>query len=60
MRPYLGQMMAAAVMLAIAGAMMTLVVATLEPIVNDLLLSRPAQEATPTEDEDPQFLDRLV
>ncbi|MBD3855799.1 MAG: hypothetical protein IFK92_04570 [Acidobacteria bacterium] len=60
MRPYLGQMMAAAVMLAIAGAMMTLVVATLEPMVNDLLLSRPAQEATPTEDEDPEFLDRLV
>ncbi len=42
MRPYLGQMMAASVMLAFAGAMMTLVVATLEPMVNEVLLVRPA------------------
>ena len=60
MRPYLRQMIAAAVMLAFAGAMMTLVVATLEPMVNELLLSRPAQESAPAGDEDPNFLDDLV
>ncbi|MCW8985693.1 MAG: ABC transporter ATP-binding protein/permease [Thermoanaerobaculales bacterium] len=60
MRPYLGQMAAASVMLAIAGAMMTLVVATLEPMVNEVLLTRPAQEAASAPDEDPNFVDSLV
>ena len=49
MRPYLGQMAAASVMLAVAGAMMTLVVATLEPMVNEVLLASPAA-APPTAD----------
>jgi len=40
MRPYLAQIAAAAVMLAIAGALMSLAVATLKPIVNDVLLAR--------------------
>jgi subfamily B ATP-binding cassette protein MsbA len=60
MRPYLAQMVAASVMLAVAGAMMTLVVATLEPMVNEVLLARPAQEAAPSRDEKAGFLDRLV
>ena len=42
MRPYVGQMVAASVMLAVAGAMMTLVVATLKPMVNEVLLAKPA------------------
>jgi subfamily B ATP-binding cassette protein MsbA len=60
MRPYLGQMMAAAVMLALAGAMMTLVVATLEPMVNEVLLFMPARQATPASAEETNFLDDLV
>ena len=60
MRPYLGQMAAASVMLAFAGVMMTLVVATLEPMVNQVLLARPAQEAAAAGDEEPDFLESLV
>ena len=47
MRPYLGQMLAASVMLAVAGAMMSLVVATLEPMVNEVLLAKPVDADTP-------------
>jgi subfamily B ATP-binding cassette protein MsbA len=61
MRPYLGQMAAASVMLAFAGAMMTLVVATLKPMVNEVLLARPATiEGSSPEDASPDFLDRLI
>jgi subfamily B ATP-binding cassette protein MsbA len=61
MRPYLGQMAAASVMLAIAGAMMTLVVATLEPMVNEVLLAKPDVEESPADEaETPDFLDTLV
>jgi subfamily B ATP-binding cassette protein MsbA len=61
MRPYLGQMAVASVMLAFAGAMMTLVVATLKPMVNEVLLAKPAAvEAFADEDEKPDFLDSLV
>ncbi len=48
MRPYLGQMAAAAAMLAVAGALMSMVVATLKPLVNEVLLAqRPAGAAAP-------------
>lgn len=61
MRPYLGQMMAASVMLAVAGAMMTLVVATLKPMVNEVLLAKPVEAAVSDADEEsPDFLDSLV
>ena len=61
MRPYLGQMMAASVMLAVAGAMMTLVVATLEPMVNEVLLAQPrAIESSANEAETPDIPDRLI
>ncbi len=61
MRPYVGQMAAAAVMLALAGATMTLAVATLKPIVNEVLLARPAPVETPDrEAEGPSILDDLV
>jgi subfamily B ATP-binding cassette protein MsbA len=60
MRPYLGQMAAASLMLAVAGAMMTLVVATLKPMVNEVLLARPAHEATLVTDKEPGFIDHLV
>ena len=44
-RPYLAQMIAAAIMMALAGALMSLVVATLNPLVNEVLLARqPATE----------------
>ena len=60
-RPYVQQMVAAAIMLAIAGAMMSIVVATLRPLVNEVLLARPAAAATPdTSDDSQDFLDRVV
>jgi subfamily B ATP-binding cassette protein MsbA len=61
MRPYLGQMLVASVMLAAAGAMMTLVVATLEPMVNQVLLAKPVATDTPaSESGNPDFLDSLI
>ncbi len=39
-KPYLVQMIAAALMMAIAGALMSLVVATLNPLVNEVLLAK--------------------
>ena len=45
MRPYLGQMIAAVIMLAIAGALMSAIVAIFKPLVNEVLLARPAAEA---------------
>jgi len=61
MRPYLGQMIAAAIMLAIAGALMSLAVATLKPIVNDVLLATPASTAaTSTVDEETDLLDDMI
>ena len=61
LRPYLGQMFAASVMLAVAGAMMTLVVATLKPMVNEVLLAKPAAaESSAGSDRSPDFLDSLV
>ena len=60
-KPYLGQMIAAAVMMAIAGALMSLVVATLNPLVNEVLLANPpkAEHAT-VPDEPAAFLDRVL
>jgi subfamily B ATP-binding cassette protein MsbA len=61
MRPYLAQMAAAAVMLAISGAMMSMVVATLKPLVNQVLLSQPAavEESIGSEPEN-DLLDRVI
>jgi subfamily B ATP-binding cassette protein MsbA len=61
MRPYLGQIAAAALMLAVAGALMSMVVATLKPLVNDVLLAEPAAierstDAGSTDD----FFDRVI
>jgi subfamily B ATP-binding cassette protein MsbA len=61
MRPYLGQMLAASVMLALAGAMMSLVVATLEPMVNQVLLAQPVDSDTPADQEaEPDLLEGLL
>jgi len=61
LRPYVGQMLAAAVMLAVAGAMMTLVVATLKPMVNEVLLAKPTvADTSTTQSEEPDFLEKLV
>jgi len=61
MRPYLGHMAAASVMLAVAGAMMTLVVATLKPMVNEVLLAKSAvADSSADPEETPDFLDGLV
>jgi len=59
MRPYLTQIAAAAIMLAIAGGLMSLVVATLKPIVNQITVAQP-EAATNAEPEDLDLLDRLV
>ncbi len=61
MRPYLAQMAAAAVMLAIAGALMSMVVATLKPLVNEVLLAQPAavEESMASEPEQ-DLLDRVI
>jgi subfamily B ATP-binding cassette protein MsbA len=40
LRPYLGSMIAAMVMLALSGALMGAVVSTVKPLVNDVLLQR--------------------
>ncbi len=61
MRPYLAQMAAAAVMLAIAGAMMSMVVATLKPLINQVLLARPEIAAETVEpDLDGDLLERII
>jgi subfamily B ATP-binding cassette protein MsbA len=61
MRPYLGQMVAASVMLAVAGAMMSLVVATLEPMVNQVLLVQSVDADTPADQgEKPNLLEGLL
>ena len=62
MRPYLGQMLAAAIMLAVAGAMMSMVVATLKPLVNQVLLALPEVETqnAAIQDVDEDFLERLI
>jgi len=61
MRPYLTQMAAAAVMLAIAGALMSMVVATLKPLVNEVLLVQPtAAEESITTAPDHDLLDRVI
>ncbi len=61
MRPYMGQMLAASLMLAISGAMMSIVVATLNPLVNQVILTRPVTAAAPTAAEEPSdFIDTLV
>ncbi|MFV2074283.1 MAG: ABC transporter ATP-binding protein [Thermoanaerobaculales bacterium] len=59
MRPYLSQMVIAAVMLAVAGGLMSMIVATLKPMVNQVLLLQPATENT-VEPEEPEFLDRVI
>ncbi len=59
MRPYFMQIAAAAIMLAIAGGLMSLVVATLKPIVNQGVLAQP-EAATAKEPEDQSLLDSFV
>lgn len=60
MRPYLAQIAAAAVMLAIAGALMSLAVATLKPIVNQVLLARPTAAEAPPAAEKSDVLKKIV
>jgi subfamily B ATP-binding cassette protein MsbA len=61
MRPYLAQMAAAAVMLAIAGALMSMVVASLKPLVNEVLLAQPAAvEESMASEPDRDLLDRVI
>jgi subfamily B ATP-binding cassette protein MsbA len=45
LRPYLGQMVLAVVLLTISGAMMSVVVATVKPLVNRVLTPPPAQQS---------------
>ncbi len=60
-RPYLTQMIAAAVMMAIAGALMSLVVATLNPLVNEVLLAKqPEVEQDRSPDKPEELLDRIL
>ncbi|RLE33360.1 MAG: hypothetical protein DRJ61_07455 [Acidobacteria bacterium] len=59
MRPYFMQIAAAAIMLAIAGGLMSLVVATLKPIVNQGVLTQPEATAA-DEPENQNLLDRFV
>jgi subfamily B ATP-binding cassette protein MsbA len=62
-RPYLAQMAAAALMLAVAGALMSIVVATLKPLVNEVLLAGPQteMEAVPAEAGDQvDVIDRII
>ncbi len=61
MKPYLGQMIAAAVMMATAGALMSLVVATLNPLVNEVLLAKqPEVERDRSHDKPEELLDRIL
>lgn len=61
MRPYLAQMAAATVMLALAGVLMSMVVATLKPMVNEVLLAKsPAVEESVATEADPDLLDRVI
>jgi len=60
MRPYIADGRRG-VMLALAGALMTLAVATLKPIVNQVLLAKPAPvEAKDRASKGPSILDDLV
>ena len=54
-RPYVGQMVLAAALLAVGGALMAAVFSTVKPIVNNLLLG---QEATAAADTGLDILDR--
>ncbi|MCP4661746.1 MAG: ATP-binding cassette domain-containing protein [bacterium] len=64
MRPYLFRMIAAVIMLAIAGGLMSLVVATFNPLVNEVILARPGTEsvepeAPAVESAEPDLLSRF-
>jgi subfamily B ATP-binding cassette protein MsbA len=60
-RPYLAQMIAAAIMMALAGALMSLVVATLNPLVNEVLLARqPATEDSGEAGEPSELLGEIL
>ncbi len=60
-RPYLAQMAAAALMLAVAGALMSIVVATLKPLVNEVLLAGPAPAAAAAAEADQiDLIDRII
>jgi len=60
-KPYLAQMIAAALMMAIAGALMSVVVATLNPLVNEVLLAKaPKVVKTTSPNEPAAFLDRVL
>jgi subfamily B ATP-binding cassette protein MsbA len=51
MRPYLLQMVMAAMALALAGAIMAAIVATLKPLVNEVLLATPGAPVEPDSDD---------
>jgi subfamily B ATP-binding cassette protein MsbA len=51
MRPYLLQMIVAAITLALAGAIMAAIVATLKPLVNEVLLTTPGAPVEPDPDD---------
>jgi subfamily B ATP-binding cassette protein MsbA len=46
LRPYVGRIIAASLLLSLSGALMAGVVATLKPLVNEVLLRQPAAAAT--------------
>lgn len=52
LKPYLGRMLAAVVMLAVAGALMAAVVATMKPLINEVLLQRPPEGTAATQGVD--------
>jgi subfamily B ATP-binding cassette protein MsbA len=43
LKPYLGRMVAAALMLALSGILMAAVVATMKPLINEVLLQKPPE-----------------
>jgi len=49
MRPYLFRMIAAVIMLSVAGGLMSLVVATFKPLVDDVILATPGAESAEPE-----------
>jgi subfamily B ATP-binding cassette protein MsbA len=58
MRPYLLQMVVATIALAIAGAIMAGIVATLKPLVNEVLLAAPGSPLEPDPD-DPEIVKKI-
>jgi subfamily B ATP-binding cassette protein MsbA len=57
LRPYLGQLVLASLLLAVSGALMAVVVSTVKPLVDEVLLSRP--QALPQPETVPGQVDIL-